>query len=900
MTSRFADSLERPQRNRYVQGVISASPGTHLAFLLAFSAVPMIQLHLLGAVGLVSEDGCTLHSTLAQPKRFGMLVYLAAASPRGFHPRDRLLELFWPESSEADARHSLNQALYFLRRSLGEGVVVSRGEEVGIDPERLACDAVQFDTAVQRGSHEEAMALYRGHLLEGFFVADATGFEQWMERERRRLRDRATSAALQLSMDAEARGDHAGALHWASRACDLAPDQEASLRRVLLLLGRGGERAAALQTYDTFAKRYRAEYGLQPSSETRALVESIRVDEQLDAAVVAERSVAAEVTPSTRKAVETVQATMPAGATASRLRASPPPRRKWIAICAGLLLILAGAGWFRLHEQPLDRSRILVVPFENRTGDAALASLGSLAADRVVQGLGQTDLVEVIDPTTALLSLRVVNTDTVWSDEPSRIRALAQATRAGTIVWGSYYRSGDSIRLQAHVTDVSDGRRLRTAPLIIGPADTLGLLVEATRERLIGVLASIFDERLASLSAPSSPAPTLSAYHAYVRGVELFSNHGYEEAKESFYSSARQDSTFALPLIWAAFALGNTGGWSERDSVLSILSGRRERLAPLDRHALDYFNASVRGDLPGSLEPVRQAARLAPGSNWTYMLGRQAKALNRPREAVQALSSLDPEIGWIRGWEEYWDVLTSSYHLLGEHEKELRAARRGRALNPQSFRSRAFELQALAALGRVDAVDQAIGEALSLPPQGRTPGDLMRHAAVELRAHGHEKDAERLLKRAVEWYRITPPDSSGRVSHQAGLAQSLYLAGQWSAAQEFFESLAADRPDNVNYRGYLGVLAARRGDAGEARRIRQLLQEPRFAREGATAAYWQARIAALEGDRRRALAFLRQAIAKGLNHGAYFPARSGSLHSDIDLESLRHTREFQEMLRPKS
>lgn len=858
----------------------------------------MIQLRLLGSVELVSEDGRTLHSVLAQPKRLAVLIYLAAAR-HAFHPRDRLLELFWPECSEADARHRLNQALYFLRRSLGEGVVISRGEEVGIDPERLACDSSQFQVAAERGSLDEAMAFYRGDLLQGFFVSDAPGFEQWMERQRRLLRDQASAAARQLSTDAEARRDTAAALRWALRACELAPDEEAPLRHLLVLLRSEGEKAAALQTYHDFADRYRREYGLQPSSDTRALIESIKAGEEAERDIVAEPAAVAQADPRPEEASDTVRPLAPAAVPIGGRPAGFPHRRKWISIGLGLSLAVATAGFFQFREQPLDPSRILVVPFENRTGDAALATLGSLAADGVVQGLAQTDLVEVIDPTTALLSLRAIGADTTGSDEPAKLRALAQATRAGTIVWGSYYRTGDSIWLQAHVTNASDQTLLRTAPPIGGPADTPGTLVESTRERLIGVLANIFDERLAALSAPSSPSPTLSAYQAYVRGIELFSDYRYEEAKQSFYSSAQRDSTFALPLIWAAFALGSTGGSSERDSVVSVLGSRRERLSPLDRHALDYFTATARGDLPGSLGPVRQAARLAPGSNWAYMHGRQAKALNRPREAVEALTSLDPEVGWVRGWEEYWDVLTSSYHLLGEHEEELRAARRGRALNPQSFRSRAFELQALAALGRVESVDQAITEALSLPPQGRTPGDLMRHAAVELRAHGRATDAERLLSRAVEWYRTTPADSSGRLSHQAGLAQSLYLAGQWNAAQRIFESLVVDRPDNVNYRGYLGAIAVRRGDAEEARRIEQLLEEPRSAGDAAAADYWRARMAALRGDRTRALSLLRQAIAKGLNHGAYFPSRSGSLHSDIDLEPLRDSRDFRELLRPK-
>ncbi|MBA2245672.1 MAG: hypothetical protein H0W11_12000 [Gemmatimonadetes bacterium] len=93
----------------------------------------MVELRTLGALDLRAVGGRVLESVLAQPKRIALLVYLAAAAPGRLHRRDILLALFWPEADEARARNSLSQALHFLRRSLGEGVLVSRGEEIGLD-----------------------------------------------------------------------------------------------------------------------------------------------------------------------------------------------------------------------------------------------------------------------------------------------------------------------------------------------------------------------------------------------------------------------------------------------------------------------------------------------------------------------------------------------------------------------------------------------------------------------------------------------------------------------------------------------------------------------------------------------------------------------------------------------
>jgi tetratricopeptide (TPR) repeat protein len=56
----------------------------------------------------------------------------------------------------------------------------------------------------------------------------------------------------------------------------LTPDDESSLRRLLALLDRAGDRPAAIQAYEDFARRMAQNLELEPAPETRALAESIR------------------------------------------------------------------------------------------------------------------------------------------------------------------------------------------------------------------------------------------------------------------------------------------------------------------------------------------------------------------------------------------------------------------------------------------------------------------------------------------------------------------------------------------------------------------------------------------------------------------------------------------------
>jgi DNA-binding SARP family transcriptional activator len=238
----------------------------------------MIQLHTLGVLDLRAEEGREVLAVLQQPKRLGLLAYLAADPPRRFHRRDSLLALFWPDLDEGHARAALRRSLHFLRGALGPEVLAGRGdEEVGVPEEALWCDASALDRALQAGDPERAMSLYRGPFLDGLHVEGAASdFQDWLDRERDRLRRQAAAAATLLMERAEREGRAADAARWARRALELMPDDESSLRRLLALLDRAGDRPAAIQAYEDFARRMAQDLELEPAPETRALAESIR------------------------------------------------------------------------------------------------------------------------------------------------------------------------------------------------------------------------------------------------------------------------------------------------------------------------------------------------------------------------------------------------------------------------------------------------------------------------------------------------------------------------------------------------------------------------------------------------------------------------------------------------
>ena len=239
----------------------------------------MVELRVLGPLELIASDRRPAESLIRRPRRAALLAYLAVAAPRGFHRRDKLLALFWPELDEPHARGALSQALYVLRQALGDGTIATRGnDEVGLATGGVCCDVAAFEASLDGGQPGDALALYRGDLLDGFFIAGAPRFEQWVERERARLRDRAADGAWALADRVAAAGDALAAERWARTAVGLLPGDEVVARRFMNFLRQLGDGAAAIRAYEALAFELATQYSLQPSAETRALADAIRTE----------------------------------------------------------------------------------------------------------------------------------------------------------------------------------------------------------------------------------------------------------------------------------------------------------------------------------------------------------------------------------------------------------------------------------------------------------------------------------------------------------------------------------------------------------------------------------------------------------------------------------------------
>lgn len=532
----------------------------------------MIELRTLGGLELHrSGEGATSTIPL-QTKRLVLLAYLAASYPQGFRRRDTILGLFWPELDQEHARGSLRQALHQLRKTLGDGAILTRGEsEIGLDALVVRSDARGLEAALQAADAAKALSLYRGDFLEGVFVADASPeLEEWIATEARRMRRLAANAAWVASEQSAGPGD---AGQFVRRAVQLSGDDEQALRRGLDVLERLGDRAGAVALYEEFAGRVARELDVQPSSETQAAIQAVRA-----------RRFPGRGPPPSEEPASAPNLDQPRAAT-TPAAAVRRPKLYLVAVGAGMLVTIALAVLMGGRSAARTRAEdlIAVFPFRVSEADSSLAWLHEGIVELLTIRLAGDGGPRVADPATVL---------TAWNhhvgvgrpDAPHDA-ALQVAGRLGAarLIEGSVIGTARRVTLSARLSTGS-GSNLVDRATAEGSPDSLPQLVDRLAAQLLGLNAGVEGPQLASLTSTSLPA-----IRAFLLGRDAFRSGRVEEAVQRFRDATLLDSTFAL----AGIELSRAAGWTSDNEAHSLgihvaLAGR-DRLAPQDRAMLEVI-----------------------------------------------------------------------------------------------------------------------------------------------------------------------------------------------------------------------------------------------------------------------------------------------------------------------
>ncbi len=514
--------------------------------------------------------------------------------------RDHLMTLFWGNRFTEQARQSLRQGVWKLRKLLDCGpgeVVVANNDQVGLNPDLVATDVERFSSLAAKRQPQadlEAAQLYPGTLLSNLHVREQE-FQDWLLTERRRLVTLACPAFERGAEHLLAKGEPDAAIALANRLLGLDPLRESSHRLLMRIHAQQGQRAAAIQQYKHCSEILERELQVEPSPSTQKLFAELR-----QAGFAAPEDLPSA--PQPQQAADPALANSQTTITVLPFAVLPDSAQAVAAtLSEDVAVALARFRWLEVKASPVTEA-----------GQLTTADMQHIAAEQQVQ--------------------YAVDGSVRQSGDQLRVNVKLIGLQHGRYLWVNRYN-----RRCQYVEDVIDDL-----------SQTIAASIEAELVTIEGAGARLLDES------------RMNAWDFYHRGLLVqyeFSAQSNYEAQRLFECALERDPRFAAAMARLSYAMVISAiyfGADPYDGLLDNaldLAREASRLDPQDavcRFALGRVYLA-RGEYERSFSELHAAIKLNPsmaqahcalGDSLTYA-GQMDTALPCFEEAVR-LSPQDP------------------------------------------------------------------------------------------------------------------------------------------------------------------------------------------------------------------------------------------------------------------
>ncbi len=229
----------------------------------------MLEIRLLGQF-TIKQDGVPIEVSSRPAKTLLAYLLLTKGTPQ---PREKLAGQLWPASNEKNARKNLRQALWQLRKAIGDDYLL-------VDTNSILFNSTSpfwLDIEVLENTTEEKLevdvSVYEGELLPGFY-------EDWILLERDRL-DALYARKMQRLLTRLVQEQRwTEVLRWAERWIAQGQIPEAAYRAAMIAHAAAGERLHVEKVYQRCVNSLINEIGVDPSDETINLYHNLLAGEK--------------------------------------------------------------------------------------------------------------------------------------------------------------------------------------------------------------------------------------------------------------------------------------------------------------------------------------------------------------------------------------------------------------------------------------------------------------------------------------------------------------------------------------------------------------------------------------------------------------------------------------------
>jgi len=627
---------------------------------LRLSSRPIVRIHLLGPLRATTYLGA---DALPRGRKARAILGCLCLAGGTRVARNRLAAMLWDRVPDFQARASFRQAYRELVVSFGplaKELLAADRETVSLNINLCWIDALAMLAAELKSSPRgDLAALCSGELLEEL-DGISTSLDQWLLSERTHFTER-VRALLESELH-EVHNPDSDANQRASiarRLIKFDPTHEGASRILMRALADMGERAQALREYARCRDALKLMLDVEPSPETQALEEAIRVFSAREGAV------APALLPAARKAAKARELVPPR----TRLRvgvlpflAPPSPRDESLSFSLSqeIAAALARFRWFDV-----------IAPLTLMRKPAAAASGDDM--------LRRNELDYVVDGAIAVAKQKYhINV------------RLLDLTRYATPVWSDRFELGVD---ELHLVDEKLTAR------IVGQIDPVILYIEGLPRR----------------------REHYSANQLLLRAIQMMftmERGPFEEAGRQIERALEIDPEDAMIWAWAAFweVIKCGQGW-DRDIPAGL---RRAREYALRAMTLDPENAEALGmyaDFETAKLYFDRSLRLNPNLCYIWALSAMTYCyLGDPDEALARLAryrDLAPFDPYFRVFETMYPIVLT---FKGDYAEAVTVGQRVIRANPNFVNSYKAVIVSLGHLERIDEAKAYVAKLLELEP----------------------------------------------------------------------------------------------------------------------------------------------------------------------------------------
>jgi DNA-binding SARP family transcriptional activator len=752
--------------------------------------VLVIRLLTLGAPACFVDD-VDLVELPVQKTRFALLVYLAIERNVS---RDDAATMFWGDSSEERARHALSQAIYELKRLLGDKWLDTQSGRLVVTDE-LTADAHQLAQFCAARDFDRAADVYRGPFLAGFFLTNCKDFSTWVDKQRAQL-ERLHRQARRECVNALVQSNRLPiAIATARRWVELDPLEDEANHKLIELLASAGDRSEALRQFAEYEQRLREELEVEPLDHTKALVQSLATGSH-------SRQTPSESHPITNIPVES------SGLSISRARAGAVILAA--AIVLGVAIPFIGA-WRRDDsafslESKLHPDRVAVLPF-----DISPDVNGRDFRQRLMDELTRSPQIEVAPRQ---------DVDRAAGAPDNTVVGVAQATKSLVAVTGSLTTDGAELKLTIRTWDGVTGAQLGSKAFSTPKTAGASALVQDVADYLTDDVAASLDMLAYRRDATKEPAwEMFNRAIQQNRSSRAFANTAQFDA--ALRAAAVADSlltiTEKMDPNWVAPTLMRARVALLVASIVRIpIAGRTPS------EVQQWFISAVAQTgralerKPGSAEALEMRGK-ARYEFWSWRAGEQSVndvPLRRDAER-DLLDAIAADSRRARAWL----TLASIAGAVGDFNKQKMLAAKALEVDPTS--SRDMNLFVQLGTSSLELGDETEALRWCLAGQRRFPGHMpLIHCEAAVRGFGTKlpPDVARMWQIAHE---IDKPGQPPQMASQVAMfemlaAAAIAHAGLADSARAVATRASAKAPGYISLMLPEAVVWMRLGDYGRA------------------------------------------------------------------------------------